>query len=67
VGDENVTDEEANQYFEQNRDSFPEDAKIDEIRQDIKDQLKSQKLNGKIQELIQKLQGEAKIDYLLKL
>ena len=61
-----VTDIEVDDYIEKNKESLPEDANMDELKIDTKEQLKQQKINGKIQELIQKLQKEAKIDYLLK-
>ena len=61
-----VTDIEVDDYIEKNKESLPENANMDELKIDTKEQLKQQKLNGKIQELIQKLQKEAKIDYLLK-
>ncbi len=61
-----VTDIEVDDYIEKNKESLLEDANMDKLKIDTKEQLKQQKINGKIQELIQKLQKEAKIDYLLK-
>lgn len=61
-----VADIEVNDYIKKNKESLPEDANMDELRTNIGEQLKQQKLNEKIQELIQKLQKEAKIDYPFK-
>ncbi len=67
VGKVEVTEKEVNGYIEKNKDSIPQDAKMEDITKQVKEQLSQQKLNDKIQELIQKLQNGAKIEYLLKL
>jgi FKBP-type peptidyl-prolyl cis-trans isomerase (trigger factor) len=60
VGAVGVSDEEVNAYWEQNKEMYP-DQKLDDVKEDIKDQLTQQTMIGKIQELITRLQSEAKI------
>lgn len=60
-----VTDEEINEYIEQNQDSFPEEADFEEIRSNLSEQLRQQKLNTEVQNLLTQLQSEANIDILL--
>ena len=58
-----VTDEEVENYYKENVDSFPKDKDESEIRASIKQQLKQQKINEAIQLWIQSLHDNAKITY----
>jgi hypothetical protein len=60
VGEVSVSDEEVNAYWEENEELY-EGQKLDDVKEDIREQLKQQVLIGKIQELITRLQSEAKI------
>lgn len=66
VGKAEVTDKEVDDYIEQNKDSIPADAKTEEVRNQAKSQLEQDKVNQKIQTLVQELRKNAKIKYLLK-
>jgi len=59
-----VTAEEVETYFEENKDSFPEDADIEELRGSIKTQLEQQKLTEGINSWIQNLRDTANLNYL---
>jgi len=67
IGKIEVTDKEVDDYLKQNQESIPTDAKIDELKPQIKEQLMQQKLNEKIQTFVAELQKKAKIEYLLPL
>ena len=58
-----ATDEEVENYYKENVDSFPKDKDESEIRASIKQQLKQQKINEAIQLWIQSLHDNAKITY----
>lgn len=58
-----VTDEEVENYYKENMDSFPEDTNEDEIKTSIRQQLKQQKINQSVQLWIQSLYDNAKITY----
>ncbi len=59
-----VTDEEVENYFEENKDSFPEDAEEEELKKNIRQQLEQQKLGEGINSWITSLRDSAKINYL---
>lgn len=61
VGDITIDEEQINTYFKDNQATLFKDKKFDEVKGEITDQLKQQSLIGKIQELIARLQSEAKI------
>ncbi|MEK7513344.1 MAG: SurA N-terminal domain-containing protein [Patescibacteria group bacterium] len=61
VGSAEVSDEEVDTYIADNKTMFDKTAKIKELKPSIKKQLEQQKLSGKIQELVAKLQQEAKV------
>lgn len=61
VGEVTVADEEITGYFDANRELLYKDKKLDEIREEIKEQLQQQAMIAKIQELIARLQSEAQI------
>ncbi len=60
VGQVDVGEDEITAYWNQNKDMY-KDQKFEDVKDQIKDQLKQQALIGKIQELISRLQSEAKI------
>jgi len=60
-----ITDQEVNDYLERNKDSLPQDLDSEEIRAGVRQQLKQQKLNEKIQLWLKSLYDQAKIHYLL--
>jgi foldase protein PrsA len=59
-----VTEEEIKNYQEENKDYLPKDKTAEEIKAMVTEQLKSDKLNQKIQEVIQGLRDQANIKYL---
>ena len=61
-----VTDEEVENYFTENEESFPEDTSTEEIKQNIRQQLEQQKLNEGINLWIESLRNSAEITYLKK-
>lgn len=61
VGEISINDEEVEKYFDDNRKVLYLEKKFDEVKNEIKEQLKQQQLINKIQELIARLQNEAKI------
>ena len=64
--DLDVTDEEVETYFTENRDSFPEDVDAEEAKTDIRQQLEQQKLNQGIGLWIESLRNNAEINHLKK-
>ena len=56
-----VSDEEASKYFEENRDFFDEDATIEEVSDQIKEQLKQEKLTTAFNDLLAELRGGASV------
>lgn len=60
-----VSDKEVTDYVEQNKASIPETSNMDEVRKSVTEQLKQQKLNAKVQTLLEELQKKAKINYFL--
>ena len=66
VGKLEVTNKEVEDYIEKNKDSIPADAKMEEIKSQVKTQLEQDKVNQKIQSLVDELRKNARIEYLLK-
>lgn len=64
VGDVVITDKEIADYMEKNKDSIPQTADINAIKNQVKETIKQQKYNEKLQALIQSLQQKAKVSYL---
>ena len=62
-----VSDKDISDYIDQNKESIPKDAKLDDTKKQVRQQLEQQKLQEKYQELIKSLQDKAKINYLIKL
>lgn len=60
-----VTDKEIDDYIEKNKDSIPQDAKPEEVRSSIKQQLEQQKLSEKFQVWLADLKAKAKITYFV--
>ncbi|MCH7730717.1 SurA N-terminal domain-containing protein [Patescibacteria group bacterium] len=56
-----VSDEETSKYFEENRDFFDEDATIEEVSDQIKEQLKQEKLTTAFNDLLAELRGGASV------
>lgn len=61
-----VTDKEVEEYMEKNKDLFPEGADQKTTKENIKQQLRQQKLGDKFQSWIDTLQKNAKITYYLQ-
>ena len=61
-----VTAEDVETYYEENKDSFPEDEDIEALKSGIKLQLEQQKLTEGINSWIKGLQDNAAINYLKK-
>lgn len=63
--DINVTDKEIDEFLKTNEQFLTGNADIQEVRKNVLQQLRQNKLRDKIQELIQKLKKDSQIDYLL--
>lgn len=61
VGPIEVSDEEIDAYIKDNQESFTKTTNIEELKPSLKKQLEQQKLSEKVQELVAKLQQEAKV------
>lgn len=64
VGNVTVTDKEISDYIEKNKESIPQTTDLNSIKAQVKDTIKQQKYNEKLQALIQGLQQKAKVSYL---
>jgi foldase protein PrsA len=60
-----VTDEEAQKYFEDNKDLFGEDAKYEDAAENAKNQLMQEKLSSAYQSWIGEARGAASINYFV--
>lgn len=60
-----VSDEDVKKYFEDNKDTFGEDAKLEDLQESIREQLKSEKLNVEFQTWYNKLKDESDIKYFI--
>ncbi|MDQ5901122.1 MAG: hypothetical protein QG600_700 [Patescibacteria group bacterium] len=58
-----VTDKEVADYIAANQESLPEGTDEAQMKKDVSEQLRQQKLNDKVQEWLQKLQQEATVNY----
>lgn len=67
VGKISVSEKEIADFIEQNKDAIGANAASEDVKKQAQQQLEQQKLNDKIQALIQDLQKKAKIEYLLPL
>jgi len=61
-----VTDEEVENYFAENGDSFPEDADTEELKKNIRQSLEQQKLTEGINSWVTALRDSAEINYFKK-
>lgn len=60
-----VTDKEVNDYIEKNKATMPEGMNDKEVKEGVRQQLEQQKFSVKSQELITKLEKDAKINYFV--
>jgi parvulin-like peptidyl-prolyl isomerase len=60
-----VSDQEVNDYIKANRSTLPQDAKEEDLKKQVREQLRQQKLNEKVQTWIKNLQEKAKVTYLI--
>ena len=65
ANDTKVTDKEVADYIEKNKDTLPKDMKEEEVRTGVRQQLEQQKFSIKSQELITRLEKDAKINYFV--
>jgi len=66
VGKISASDKDISDYIDQNKESIPKDANLEDTKKQVRQQLEQQKLQEKYQELIKSLQDKAKINYLIK-
>lgn len=64
--DVKIADKEIDDYIEKNKESLPENAKPEELRANVKQQLFQQKLNEKVRVWIEDLQKKAQIMYFVQ-
>ena len=62
----NISEEETKAYFDNNKEIFGTNAKFEDVKSNVKDQLYQQKLNGEYSKWIEGLKTKARIIYLLK-
>jgi hypothetical protein len=60
-----VSDQEAQDYFNQNKTSYPKNTKFDSVKDEIKTTLQQQKLNSGITTWITNLKSKAKINHFV--
>lgn len=60
-----VSDQEVNDYIAANRSTLPQDVKEEDLKKQVREQLRQQKLNEKVQTWIKNLQEKAKVTYLI--
>lgn len=63
----NISDEEINQYFEDNKDSFAKGATLETVKEQITEALYQDKLATAYSSWIKELKDKAKIKYILKI
>ncbi|MBU3957052.1 SurA N-terminal domain-containing protein [Patescibacteria group bacterium] len=61
-----VTDEEIKDYFEENKESFEEGVTLEEVKEQIRENLRQTKLSEKFQSWLEELKQKARIYYFLK-
>lgn len=61
----NITDEDITNYFEENKELLEKDAKLEDVKEDIRNQIFQQKLNEEYQKWIADLKAKAKIYYFV--
>ena len=60
-----MSDEELSKYFEENKSLYGEGAKYEDLKENIKEQLKQEKLSTVFQTWIEKLRSDTKIIYFV--
>lgn len=63
-GSVKITEAEVEKYLEENKDLFPKETSIEEIKIEVRQQLENQRLSEEIQTWIESLKNNAKITYL---
>lgn len=58
-----ISDEEAEKYFEDNKNSFSQGTTFDQVKEQIKNQLRQEKISQEIQIWFENLKNAAKINY----
>lgn len=61
-----VTDQEVEKYITDNKDSLPTDQKPEDLKKDVAERIKQQKLSEKVQAWLADLQKNAKITYFIQ-
>lgn len=64
--DVSVTDKEVSDYIEKNKSLLPKDAKPEEVKENVKQQLQQQKISEKANTWIESLRTSAKINYFVQ-
>jgi foldase protein PrsA len=65
VGPITVTNKEVDAYVEANKSTIPENSNMSDVKKTVKVQLQQQKVNEKAQAMLQNLQKNAKINYIV--
>jgi len=65
-GDIEITDEQIKEYYETNKDFFPKDAVLEDLKEDIRQDVFQQQMGEKFKPWLEELKKEAKIYYFLK-
>jgi foldase protein PrsA len=60
-----VSDTEISDYYKQNQSSYPKNTKLEDVKDQIKSDLQSQKLNQSVSSWIANLKSKAKINYFV--
>ena len=60
-----VSDKDVKKYFEENKASYAKDAKLEDLSEDIKNQLKQDKLSQEFQTWLDKMKTDSKIIYFV--
>ncbi len=60
-----VSDQEVNDYIASNKSTLPQDIKEEDLKKQVREQLRQQKLNEKVQTWIKDLQEKAKVTYFI--
>lgn len=61
-----VTDKEIDEYVAKNQESLPQDQSEAQIRKSVKERLRQQQLNSKVQTWLESLQKKAKVQYFVQ-
>ncbi len=64
--DVKVSDKDVNDYIEKNKDTLPKDQSEDQIKKSVRERLRQQQLNQKVQSWLSNLQNKAKILYFVQ-